>query len=361
MKAALVSFDFPELSATVANGVARQAEVRLCLPEPEARDATPYLREARSLVPFPKPRLRQPAAQARTCVRLVRDLRAWRPDVVHLQQGQLYFNLALGGLRRPLVVTVHDATCHPGDRLSRKTPQWAMDRAFRRADRVIVHAEAVREAVTRRGVPRGRIDVLPHPAIGLAAAPLAGPPADPVVLFFGRLWPYKGLRWLIEAEPLLAERIPGVRIVIAGEGEDLEPYRRLMVHPDHFEIHNERISDEHRAQLFRRARVVALPYVEASQSGVVPVAYANARPVVATTVGGLPEAVADGVTGLLVPPRDPRALADALARVLGEPGLAEAMGAAGRTRLLDDAGEEAVGAATVAVYERAIAEAGRAA
>ena len=360
MKAALVSFDFPELCATLANGVGRHADVRLCLPEPEARAASPYLRESGALVPFPKPRLRQPAAQARTCLRLARELRAWDPDVVHLQQGQLYFNQALGRLgRRPLVVTVHDATCHPGDRLSRKTPQWAMDRAFRRADRVIVHAEAVREAVVRRGVRRSRIDVLPHPAIGLAGTAPDAPPAEPVILFFGRIWPYKGLDRLIEAEPLLAERIPGVRIVIAGEGEDLEPYRRRMTDPARYEIHNARISDEDRARLFTRARVVALPYVEASQSGVVPVAYAHGRPVVASAVGGLPEAVADGVTGLLVPPGDPRALADALARVLTEPGLAARMGAAGRSRLLGQAGAEAVGSATVAVYERAIGEARR--
>ena len=360
MKAALVSFDFAELCATLANGVGRHADIRLCLPEPEARVALPHLREPGALMPFPKPRLRQPAAQARTCLRLTRDLRAWDPDVVHLQQGHLYFNHALARLgRRPLVVTVHDATCHPGDRLSGKTPQWAMDRAFRRADRVIVHAEAVREGVVRRGVKRSRVEVLPHPAIGRAASAPAGAPQAPVVLFFGRIWQFMGLRWLIEAEPLLAERVPEVRIVIAGEGEDLEPYRRLMRDPGRYYIRNERISDEERSELFSHARVVVLPYVEASQSGVVPVAHAHARPVVASAVGGIPEAVQDEVTGLLVPPRDPAALADALARVLTEPGLAERMGAAGRTRLLDRAGDEAVGSATVAVYERAIGEAGR--
>src|SRR5512146_668340 len=91
-----------------------------------------------------------------------------------------------------------------------------------------------------------------------------------------------------------------------------------MVHPDRFLVLNDRICDEQRAELFRNASVVVLPYIEASQSGVVPLAYQYGKPVVATHVGGLPEAVENGRTGLVVPPRDERALASAILRLLGD-------------------------------------------
>ena len=69
-------------------------------------------------------------------------------------------------------------------------------------------------------------------------------------------------------------------------------------------------------RLFEEASLVVLPYVEASQSGVVQTAYAFHTPVVASAVGGLPEAVVDGITGRLVPPKDPSALAAAVSELL---------------------------------------------
>jgi starch synthase len=153
--------------------------------------------------------------------------------------------------------------------------------------------------------------------------------------------------------------VPDVRIVIAGDGEDMAPYRALMAHPERFDVRDRWIPDDERDALFAAARVVALPYVEASQSGVVPVAHAHGRAVVASAVGGLPEAVDEDETGLLVPPADPQALAQALARTLSEPGLAERLGATGRARLVERARSEAVGARTAAVYGRALDERNR--
>src|SRR5438552_16759897 len=93
------------------------------------------------------------------------------------------------------------------------------------------------------------------------------------VLFFGRIWEYKGLEYLIRAEPLITAEVPEARIVIAGEGEDFGRYRLLMDHPEHFVVYNEYIPDQQRSELFRQASLVVLPYIEASQSGVIPLAY----------------------------------------------------------------------------------------
>ena len=159
------------------------------------------------------------------------------------------------------------------------------------------------------------------------------PPAAPDlqrILFFGRIWKYKGLEYLIHAQPLINAAMPNARIVIAGQGDDFEPYRRMMPQPDRFEVHNRHISAADRDALFRQATVVVLPYIEATQSGVIHFANSYEKPVIATRVGALPDAVDDGVTGVLIEPRDSRAIADAVVALLNDPARCQVMGAAAR-------------------------------
>jgi glycosyltransferase involved in cell wall biosynthesis len=305
-------------------------------------------------MPFHRARLRQPLRQAAMCRSITHQVASFEPDVVHLQQGHMFFNLALPALRNfALVVTIHDHTPHPGDRGGAKTPQHAMNIAFRRADRVIVHAQALaRDVVNLRGLKPELVHVIPHVAIG---EPEPGVVTvlerEHEVLFFGRIWPYKGLEHLIKAEPLISPRIPDIRFVIAGEGEPIERYRQMMLHPQRFEVHNGYVSNARRSELFERAAVVVLPYTEASQSGVVPVAYAFGKPVVASAVGGLPEAVEHGRTGLLVPPADEHALAEALVRLLSDSAWRRRLGEAGRVKLAREWSPERVAEQTLDVYE----------
>jgi glycosyltransferase involved in cell wall biosynthesis len=360
MKVALLSFDFGEYCIRLARGLAREAEVLLLLAEremaPERRRLLEGLPPSLTVDLVAKPRLRQVVRQLQAARSLGRKVAAFAPDVVHLQRGHPAFTLALPWLhRRPLVITVHDAVHHFGDRDSGRLPQFLEDLVPRRADHVIVHAEAVRKSVVERLKRRpDSVHVVPHIRLGDDQdAPDIGE-EDGLVLFFGRIWPYKGLEYLIQAEPEVSSQVPGARFLIAGEGESLDRYRRLMVHPERFVVMNEFVSDQRRAELFRRASVVALPYVEASQSGVVPLAYTFERPVVATSVGGLPEMIDDGVTGFIVPPRDSRALAGALVRLLQNPTLRRQLGRRGRQKLDRESSEQAVGARTLEIYRTAI-------
>ncbi len=107
--------------------------------------------------------------------------------------------------------------------------------------------------------------------------------------------------------------------------------------------------------LFRQASVVVLPYIDASQSGVIPVAYTFAKPVVATTVGGLPEMVDDGCTGYLVPPRDSDALADAVVHLLQHPTLRHALGANAKRKAETEWAPDVIAEQTLQVYHRAVA------
>jgi glycosyltransferase involved in cell wall biosynthesis len=354
-RVAMVSFEFPEVCLAMANALSRSTEVALLLPERLAGFAR-ELEPGVHFDAFPLPRLRQPVRQARMCAQIVRSLRRWQPDVVHLQSGHLWFNLTLGVVRGPpLVVTVHDVLAHPGDRASGRTPRSVIRFAYRRATDVVVHAEYVkREAVRHVGLDPARVHVIPHVALGPTRQGDWEQGDGRTILFFGRIWPYKGLEYLIRAQPLIAERVPEVRFVVAGTGEDLARYRALMSDPSRFEVIDEFVSVTRRAELFARAAVVVLPYVEASQSGVVPLASAFEKPVVVTDVGGLPEAVEAGRTGLIVPPRDVRALADAVVALLDDPRLARSLGVAAREKLERESSAPVVAARTLRVYEAAL-------
>jgi glycosyltransferase involved in cell wall biosynthesis len=142
-----------------------------------------------------------------------------------------------------------------------------------------------------------------------------------VLLFFGYVRPYKGLEDLLTALTL-ARPDAWDRLVIVGEFyEPPERYRALLADSrlrDRVLVVNRYVPNEEVARYFAAADVAALPYREATGSGIAQVAFGAGVPVIATRTGGLEEVVEEGVTGLLVPPRDPPALARAIERFFGE-------------------------------------------
>ncbi|NNL87149.1 MAG: glycosyltransferase family 4 protein [Myxococcales bacterium] len=357
MRIAFVSYDFGEYSINHATAMADEHEVLLLLADDLGRSHEYKLASSVDYQPFDKPRLRHPLRQISSVRCLLRKIDEFAPDVVHFQRGHLWFNWALPRLARryPLVVTVHDPTHHLGDSGSKKTPQRLMEYGYRSADRIIVHGEALRGACAEFGLPPAKIDVVPHIAIGdRPSAPVEE--RDGQVLFFGRIWEYKGLDYLVKAAPLIRSRVPHSKIVIAGEG-DYRGYRSLIEEPHQFVILDRWISDDERSELFMQSSVVVLPYVEATQSGVVPIAYTYAKPIVATRTGALPEVVHDGVSGILVEPRNEAALADAITTLLGDRSLRKKMGDSGRCLLDTVHAPRRVADQTVDVYRRAIADA----
>jgi glycosyltransferase involved in cell wall biosynthesis len=142
----------------------------------------------------------------------------------------------------------------------------------------------------------------------------------PVILYFGLVRPYKGLPHLLEAAGDLKQRDIVFHLRVAGEFYQGFDEARALVNRLGLEavvtLENRFIQDHEVAAYFSASDVVALPYLAATQSGVVPIAYHFNRPVVVTDVGGLPEVVQGGETGYLVPPGDSLALANALERDL---------------------------------------------
>ena len=157
------------------------------------------------------------------------------------------------------------------------------------------------------------------PSKAAARTRLGLPPERNVLLFFGLIRPYKGLGYLIEAMPQVLKSLD-CSLLVAGEFyDDKSKYTKLIdAHQlgPHVRLEDKYISNEEVAVYFAAADVVVLPYVEASQSGIVPIAYSFNTPVISTRVGGLPEAVIDGQTGFLVDPGSPERLAEADTAVL---------------------------------------------
>jgi glycosyltransferase involved in cell wall biosynthesis len=356
LRVALISFNFGEYCVRLAGGLASEADVLLIVPRQILGSYASELPGSVRVLSFESPRLRQPTRQIRMLRNLLREIREFAPHVIHYQGGHLWFGLAFSLLRRyPRVLTIHDFLTHPGDLLSKKSPFWIESLARHCADELIVHTRHVQGLVSRhRPGWTGRITVIPHVQIGQVSVGSNGQRKEPVVLFFGRIWEYKGLEYLIRAEPWITARVPAARILIAGQGEDFSRYARIMSHPGHFIVDNSFITDELAAEYFRRASVVVLPYIEASQSGVIPMAYSAGKPVVATRVGGLPEMVEHGVTGYLVPPRSSVQLAEAITRLLIDERLRLQMGANGKRKIETEWSPRAIALKTLEVYYRAI-------
>lgn len=216
---------------------------------------------------------------------------------------------------------------------------------YSRADVVFVHGEASRLEFLAEWRPRS-VEVIPHGDERLLAGEPPPASSEESILFFGEWRRAKGLHVLLDAFDLVAQRRPDATLTIAGvPTPDSEPAairRWAEGHPGRVTLLDHYLPIPEVREVFARARVLAAPYVAGSQSGVVHLAMSMGRPVVASDVGELPQAVADGVTGRIVARGDSTALAAALEEVLGDPELARTLGEAGRRRVMEQFGWERV-------------------
>jgi glycosyltransferase involved in cell wall biosynthesis len=229
--------------------------------------------------------------------------------------------------RRPVVAQVWGTDVE----LARRTPRLA--RAVLRRARVVVAPSTVL-AVAARELGAREVAVIPS---GVEVAEEVGAEDEPpFVLYAGRLSPEKGVLELVEAAN-------GIPLVIVGDG----PLRERVPGARGFVAHDELL------KLYERAAVVAVPSYREGFGVVCAEAMAHARPVVASAVGGLLDLVADGETGIHVPPGDVAALREALERLLADRALRRRLGEAGRERVRERFSWTAVTDATVAAYELA--------
>lgn len=139
---------------------------------------------------------------------------------------------------------------------------------------------------------------------------------DKIILFFGFVREYKGLKYLIKAMPIIRENFFDVKLLVVGDfGEDKQAYIDLIAKnqvADIIEIHDGYIPDREVGKYFAASDVVVLPYESATQSGIVQIAFGFEKPVIVTDVGGLPDVVVNGKTGYVVEAQNPLRLAEAV-------------------------------------------------
>lgn len=340
LRVAIYAPHFAEYSYRLAAGLAKHCDVRLVLNRKDANQQWNL-----SWIPVSEPfdtRIRDLSLRRFGAIGLPNsflDILAFRPDVVHCHECPEYFTAGLMELLRltslPRVLTVHDAIPHSeGGSGTGSSEESLRDRMRATATHITVHGQSCISDF-RRASPayQGEITSAMHGV--LMVPPPHAEPVAPVagrILFFGRMWAYKGLDVFLDAIDMLERRGVQHQAIVAGRGPEMTRLRARMSGMATVQTNDAYISAEDTSALFQSAAVVALPYKDATQSGVLASAFGNRRPVVASATGGIPDVVTDGLNGLLVPPGDATALADALERVLTSRSLAASLSeGAGRT------------------------------
>jgi glycosyltransferase involved in cell wall biosynthesis len=263
-------------------------------------------------------------------VRLARLLRRERIDVLHthderpLIYGALAACLARG--RR------HVHTRHGQRAEITRGQRWLIRLASRGTGEFVCVSDDAGRVAAEHGVPAGKIRTVWN-GIDVERFGYCGPrPGGPAVLV-ARLSPVKDVDTLLRAAALAVEEQPDFRLEIAGDGPCLPALQKLTAELglDERVTFLGEVGDV--PALLARAGLLVLSSVSEGVSLTLLEGMARGLPVVATRVGGNPEVVADGVTGLLVPPRDPAALARAVLRVWRDSEAARRMGRAGRCRI----------------------------
>jgi len=291
--------------------------------------------------------------------RLSRLIKRLKPEIVHAHDphGVAMAALALSmstELAKPPLIAARRVDFHlKGNSLSR----WK----YRQVDCFICVSEAIRTMLIADGVPPARTVVV-NEGIDLERVE-AAPPAKlheelwlprhaPIVGNVAALVRHKGQRYLIEAAAIVIRQIPDARFVIAGEGE-LRGALERQVKDHKLEKHVYLLG--FRPDVLSLQKIFDVFVMSSVTEGLgtsLLDAMACAKPVVATAAGGIPEVVEDGLTGLLVPTRDPEAMAAAIVRLLNDAGLRRQMGEAALLSARERFSVERMVLDTLRVYQR---------
>jgi len=292
--------------------------------------------------------------------RFARVLKRLQPDVIHAHDphgvAMASLALSLGGGSKNAVTTPLIAARRVDFHLKGNSfSKWK----YRQVDCYIAASDAIRQILLADGVAPDHV-VTVHEGIDVehvvAAEPVNVheafwlPHHAPVVGNVAALVPHKGQRYLIEAAHLVVKQIPDARFIILGEGE-------LRQHLEH--LVKEHALEKHvllpgfRTDVIGCIKGFDLFVMSSVTEGLgtsLLDAMACARPIVATNAGGIPEIIEDGVTGLIVPPRDSHALADAIVRALNDDALRRRLADAGFARVRERFTVERMVAETATVY-----------
>ena len=295
--------------------------------------------------------------------RLAAILRAERPDIIHIHSRRGADTLGLiaakiTGIGKVILSRRVDDPVKPG---------WLTQlRYVKLPDRVVTVSKGIARVLEAAGVPASgirqvysAIDFRAYQSaleVTAARARLDLPPGVPVLVVIAQLIPRKGHRFLLQALPTVLAKHPGTRVLFVGEGAEEAALRAEVARGGlescvRFLGYRNDIGD-----ILRACDVLVHPATMEGFANVAVQAMASGIPVVSSAVGGMPESVRDGVTGLLVPPCDPPALAAALMRLLDDPALRARLGEQGRRIVEQEFNTDAMIEGNLRVYRELLAD-----
>lgn len=261
-------------------------------------------------------------------VKMARRINKENVDLLILQWQHPYFTpcyYVISKLLRKtkLLYICHNSLPHerfPGDKILTKI-------ALKQADYLIFHAKSD-ERIIKEMLPGIKSAISPHPTYNFfkvtgisreeARNDLKIGQGEKILLFFGLIREYKGLKYLLQAMPEISRIFDDLRLFIVGDfetRENMDTYTSMIDDLQierYVEIRNGFVPVQEAEKYFAACDIVTLPYISATQSGVIQVAYGFDKPVLATNVGGLPDAVDNMKTGYVVEPGNAEAIAEAV-------------------------------------------------
>ena len=249
------------------------------------------------------------------------------PDLIHINNSLSinYIYLYMRIKKYKNVLTIHDPIAHTGEYNSRT--DFVKKVMIKNAEKIILlNSQSTKEFMDRYKVKEDKISIT-----GLAPYFVYNKfnhkdtsELENNILFFGRISPYKGIRYLIEASKLAKKKIPNLEVTIAGKGDFGFDVSRIKKDKT-FNLINRFIENEELVELISSHSLIVCPYTDATQSGVLMTAFAFYKPVIATDVGNFSEIIKDNITGLIVPPKNSQKLAEAIVKIFSTPHLIENM------------------------------------
>lgn len=289
--------------------------------------------------------------------KIVSQVRREKPDIVHfidVAPAVTPFQIMLRSF--PIIQVWHNVTDHPGDK--NRFSGIYRNICPRIVDAIILHGEKLKSdfiAIKPEAAPKLR--VLPHGTTKLFSGVEDTDYEqfeEDIVLLFGRINKYKGVDIFLKAAQAIHEQMPHVKFILAGKG-DLTAYSDLIaVTKDYVEIHNYMIPDETIPELFKRTKVISMPYIEGSASGVLAMSHGFGKPAVITNVGSFEEYVEDGKTGLIVPAGNHIALAEATMKLLKDDDLRNKIKHNIRIKVDQELSYDCVARKLLGIYEEVI-------
>lgn len=264
----------------------------------------------------------------RIFIALNKVLREFKPDVLYSTMSHVWNPIifSLGRNIRQRIKTIHDPVPHIGEDTFYE--RLLLSTEYKQCNKIVVLSKNSVSIAIERGLNHSKIAVIPHANFSCYKQTYLVNTFKVYyrILFFGRITKYKGLGILLEALKEVINSGLQIKLVIAGNG-DCSDYEKMFVElNEHLELNIKWISDDDIESFIQDVDFVVLPYIEASQSGVIPLAYSFGKPVVATNVGGLPEQVIDNNTGLIISPSSVSELKNAIIKLYSDFELLKSMG-----------------------------------